>query len=419
MEDILRTLNTLALWFVFILLSPYLFYTIMGVFIRKRTFQPTDKIHHYAVLIAARNEEKVLPQLIDSIKKQRYSGRIDIFVIADNCTDLTAKVARDLGCTVVERFDKHKIGKGYALHTLINYVVSIPNYECDAMVFFDADNLVHPDFFIEMNKAYASGETLICSYRNSKNFGSSWVSASSSIIFLREARYLHQPRYALGTSTHISGTGYLVKADYFRHEGWDFYLLTEDIEFTINQIIKGRSVAYCASAMFYDEQPVRFMDSWNQRLRWLKGGLQCLMNYWWILATQFIKKRRWAIFEILYWVSPLPYIAISLSLMLSLAKFVYILIRLPWSWGTLLVASQYFYEWAAVVYVVSWLIALLVIVSERRRIKATTWAKISSIFIFPFYVFTFLPLVYVALFSRSIHWKPIPHDSDADIHQLM
>lgn len=419
METYLRMLNNAALWFVFILLAPYLFYTIFGLFIRKKKFSSAKVFHHYAVLIAARNEEKVIDRLITSIKTQKYQGEIDVFVIADNCTDQTANVARKAGATVIERSNLTKVGKGYALHELIHHVTQIPNYQPSALLFFDADNLLHPDYFENINKVYDSGETIICSYRNAKNFGASWVSSSSALIFLREAKFLHQPRYALKTSTHVSGTGFLVKREYLEKEGWDYYLLTEDIEFTINQIIRGRSVAYCADAIFYDEQPINFKDSWNQRLRWIKGGLQCLASYWKILTVKLFQKRQWAIFEILYWVSPLPYIAISASLALSIAKFIYVLIRLPFNVNTLWIASQYFIEWMVVVYIVSWIIAFLVIITEYKNIKASFMRKVWSIFVFPLFIFTFLPIVYIALFSKNVLWHPIPHTDNADIDQLL
>lgn len=419
MESYLRLLNDAALWFVFILLSPYLFYTILGLFIRKKRFKHSDQLHHYAVLIAARNEENVIAQLIQSIHHQTYKGKIDVFVIADNCTDKTSEIARLNGAIVIERTNKIQVGKGYALHDLIEYVTQLPNYDPAALLFFDADNLLHPDYFVRMNEAYSSGETIICSYRNAKNFSSSWVSSSSAMIFLRETKYLHQPRYALGTSTHVSGTGFLVKTDYLRKEGWDYYLLTEDIEFTINQIIKGRSVAYCADAIFYDEQPVKFIDSWHQRLRWIKGGLQCLSSYWRTLTLTLFQKRRWAIFEILYWVSPLPYIAISASLALSVAKLIYVLIVLPFNLNTLWIALQFFGEWIAVVYIVSFIIALLVIITEYKKIKASFFRKAWSVIIFPVFILTFLPIVYIALFSKSVLWKPIPHTIDKTIDKVL
>ena len=69
-------------------------------------------IYKYAVIVAARNEELVIGQLIKSIKNQKYpKGLIDIFVIADNCTDNTALVAKEAGAIVRERFNKAQIGK--------------------------------------------------------------------------------------------------------------------------------------------------------------------------------------------------------------------------------------------------------------------------------------------------------------------
>ena len=82
-----------------------------------------EKYHRYAILIAARNEEAVLPHLLDSIHAQDYPAElIDIFVVADNCTDRTAEVARHHGAKVFTRFNKEKIGKGYALHFLLEWI---------------------------------------------------------------------------------------------------------------------------------------------------------------------------------------------------------------------------------------------------------------------------------------------------------
>ena len=81
---------------------------------------PMDK--HYAVLISARNEEAVIGNLIHCIQTQTYrQDFIDIWLVADNCTDSTAQVGRNCGCNVIERFDKEHIGKGYALSYCLLY----------------------------------------------------------------------------------------------------------------------------------------------------------------------------------------------------------------------------------------------------------------------------------------------------------
>ena len=97
-----------------------IFYIFVAVFRTPVKFKKTDERKRYAFLLAARNEESVIGNLIDSIKKQTYPQElIDIYVVADNCTDKTALVAEQAGAYVYERFNKEKVGKGYALDTSI------------------------------------------------------------------------------------------------------------------------------------------------------------------------------------------------------------------------------------------------------------------------------------------------------------
>ena len=74
----------------------------------------------------------------------------DIFVIADNCTDKTAKIAKGYGVNVCERFEKDKRGKGYALEWMFEKLFKMEK-KYDAVAIFDADNLVHKDFLKEIN----------------------------------------------------------------------------------------------------------------------------------------------------------------------------------------------------------------------------------------------------------------------------
>ena len=93
-----------------------LFYIIEVMCRRHRDTYEAKENHKFAILIAARNEEKVIGNLLDSIDKQDYPSEfVDVFVIADNCTDSTADIARQHGAHVIERFNKNQIGKGYAL----------------------------------------------------------------------------------------------------------------------------------------------------------------------------------------------------------------------------------------------------------------------------------------------------------------
>lgn len=170
----------------------------------------SNVLNKYAVIIAARNEELVIGQLIQSIKNQKYPENfIDIFVVADNCTDNTARVAEKAGAIVRERFNKTQVGKGYALDYMIKIIESeYASRKYEGYFVFDADNLLDEHYIMEMNKTFNQGYRVITSYRNSKNYDQNWISAGYALWFLHEAEYLNLPRMVLNASCAISGTGF-------------------------------------------------------------------------------------------------------------------------------------------------------------------------------------------------------------------
>lgn len=257
------------------------FYLFVGLLKGEQKFKAVRE-HKFAAVISARNERDVIGQLISSIKSQNYpKDKLDVFVIADNCTDDTAQVAREAGAIVYERFNKVQVGKGYALDWLFKIIDrdhKDAGYE--GYMIFDADNILDVNYVSEMNKVFDNGYDILTSYRNSKNFDSNWISAAYSLWFLREARYLNNSRMQLGTSCAISGTGFLVGANVIEENGgWIHHLLTEDIEFTCDSVSKGMKIGYASKAVLYDEQPTKFSQSYTQRLRWAKGFYQVFANY--------------------------------------------------------------------------------------------------------------------------------------------
>ena len=97
--------------------------------------------HRFAVVISARNEANVIGGLIESLKAQRYpSELLDIYVVADNCTDDTAAVSRAAGAYVYERFNKVQVGKGYAMDYLFRRLRTEGRDDYDGYFVFDADN---------------------------------------------------------------------------------------------------------------------------------------------------------------------------------------------------------------------------------------------------------------------------------------
>ena len=159
------------------------------------------RLRRYAVLISARNEEGVIGELIESLKKQNYpADLLDIYVVADNCTDGTADAAQRAGATVFRRFNRVEVGKGYALDFLLKALAADGRDQLyEGYFIFDADNIVDPNFVAEMNRTFdQGGYAAITCYRNSKNFAHNWITAGYSIWFLREARFVNAARQALG-----------------------------------------------------------------------------------------------------------------------------------------------------------------------------------------------------------------------------
>ena len=382
-----------------------LIYVLIGLFKKSKRYQ-AEKTHRYAIVVSARNESAVIGNLIESIKKQTYPSELtDIYVVADNCTDNTASVAEKAGAIVYERNDKNNIGKGHALNWLFNKIEknhSDKKYE--AYIVFDADNVISPQFIEEMNKMFDNGYRIITSYRNSKNYGQNWITAGYSLWFLREAKFLNNPRMKLKTSCAISGTGFLVSADIIRNNGgWIHHLLTEDIEFTVHSIINGEKIGYCENAVLYDEQPSTFHQSYLQRLRWSKGFYQVLRNYGKNLLSG-IFKRSFSCYDLLMTIMPAMLLTLISTVMNVIAIPVGIISKSVYLPTLLKTLGETFSSF----YMVFFLLGAITTITEWKQIHCSSLKKILYAFTFPIFMATYIPISIISLFKK-VKWEPIKH----------
>lgn len=401
---------------VFFLCYAYQFFYIVVPYIFKPKKHKKIVEHKYAVLISARNEHAVIAQLIDSIGAQTYpSELVNTFVLADNCDDDTAEIAARHGATVYERFNTEKVGKGYALEYLLERIhEDYPADAFDAFIVFDADNVIDPNYITEINKTFCDGYKIITSYRNSKNYGDNWISSGYALWFLRESKYLNNSRMLLNTSCAVSGTGFLFSREILeKNHGWHFHLLTEDIEFTINSVVNGEKIGYCKDAMLYDEQPTKFSQSWNQRMRWAKGYLQVFARYGGSLIKGLFTGKSFACFDMVMTIMPaivLTVVTILLNIPpLFLAPIITkrivfealspILVMLLWCYGTMFV------------------IGIITVISEWKKIHTTSIRKILFLFTFPLFMMTYIPISFVALFKK-VEWKHIEHDKSLTLDDI-
>ena len=368
-----------------------------------------NKNHKFMAIIPAHNEEKVVGNLIESLKNQTYDKNLyDIYVIADNCTDETAKIAKQSGAIVYERFDEAHKTKGYALKWFLKKKIK-ENADYDAFFVFDADNIVDKNFITNMNKKLCQGEEVVQGYRDIKNPTDNWITAGYALFYWTMHRFYHLARYNIGLSPLLNGAGFMVKFDVVKPNGWETETLTEDIEFSLKQIIKGKKLGWATDAIVYDEQPTSFKQSWSQRSRWTVGHMQCLKIYTGQLAKAVKKHKTLMNFDgLLYIAGTAPMLVITFGLMIlncimylaqEMSTSLFIINILNYLIPTLLTPIA---------------ISLVVMVLEKKPIKP----MIKGLLCYPLFMGTWVIINLKCLFKRETTWEKIDHVRNIKISEV-
>ena len=368
-----------------------------------------NKNHKFMAIIPAHNEEMVVGNLIDSLKNQTYDKNLyDIYVIADNCTDKTADVARKAGAIVYERFDNAHKTKGYALQWFLKQKIA-ENADYDAFFVFDADNIVDKNFIKNMNKKLCQGEEVVQGYRDIKNPTDNWITAGYALFYWTMHRMYHLARYNIGLSPLLNGTGFMVKFDVVKPNGWETETLTEDIEFSLKQIIQGRKLGWATDAIVYDEQPTSFKQAWSQRSRWTVGHMQCLKTYTGKLYKAVKEHKTLMNFDgLLYIAGTTPILVVTFGLILI---------------NCIMYASQAMTTWLFIVNILNYLIptlifpiftALFVMILEKKPIKP----MIKVLLCYPAFMGTWVIINLKCLFKRETTWEKIDHVRDIKIAEV-
>ena len=364
------------------------------------------KDHKFMAIIPAHNEESVVANLVESLKNQEYPKElIDIYVIADNCTDNTAQVAKEAGAIVYERFDSTRKTKGYALQWFLKQKIE-ENADYDAFFIFDADNIVDKNFTKNMNKKLCQGEDVVQGYRDIKNPTDNWITGGYALFYWMMHRLYHLSRYNLGLSALLNGTGFMVRFDVIKPEGWNTETLTEDIEFSLKRIIAGSKVGWATDAIVYDEQPTGFKQSWSQLSRWTVGHIQCMQKYTGRLING-IKEHKdlKSIDGFLYIIGSIPMFITTLAL-LAINMFIYLADQMT---GAELLLNYAMY--IVPTFFLPILLAVFIMKLDGRPIKP----MIKQILCYPIFMATWLAINFKCLFKRETTWEKIEHNRDIKI----
>ena len=482
-DNLIRTIGswypsgTSILWWIYRILAILTvyktFYLIIGTFFT-RIFPKAKKNHKYGIVIAARNEEKVIGNLLDSINKQDYpKNLITTFVVCDNCTDNTRKVAEKHGAICYERHDDIHKTKGYALKYLFECIEKdYKRRSFEGFFVFDADNLLETDYITRMNESFDAGEKIITSYRNTKNFDENWIASGYAIHWLRSIRTAHRARSILRLATNIQGTGFLFSEELVR-DGWKYTSLTEDRAFTADAVKEGYRISYNDKAMFYDEQPINLKIALRQRLRWSKGHLQAFIetgpglflniffgkafrknkqnvkrNFFWKIVESI--RHRFASFDVLMLMLPSSVLYFLLWFIFSCVLYAnhsYIIgingVNF-FNGGTILGSvMRYFFDiyvfvepgfnaffmgflltiWLRLFYLIGryienmWMAIYIFLIEHKRIKKISLKNKILFTITWPIFDIIGKYTMYVAIFKK-VEWKQIPHESKITIDDI-
>lgn len=368
----------------------------------------------FALLIAARNEEAVIGNLVDSLQAQNYPRACyDIYVAPNNCTDNTQGEALKHGARI---FTPAGVitGKGQVLTQAVDMLLAGDEY--DAICVFDADNLVHPDFLRRMNDARATGARVAQAFRDSKNPNDTAVSTCYSVCYWVLSKFYNAGRDALGLSGLINGSGFMIDASLLRElGGWHTHTMTEDYEFSAQCLLAGEKVHYVPSAIIYDEQPLTFRQSWKQRRRWSTGSVQGMETHLGALLEQGFRQRRWIYFDLaityLYPIIQFVSLITTAATVLLLAYRIFMFDFMPVSLALSIAGAG----------IIGFFLLCIVfsfnMVKYYRRGRTSTGAARGA-FYFGFFLITWVPINIISLFRKQKTWDPIHHTSIVTLKEV-
>lgn len=399
---------TISLLTLGVILYGYrILYFAMG-FSKTIKFKKAEKQNKFVILIPALNESKVIGNLFESIKNQKYDAdNYRVVVVVKDEHDKTIEISKEYNFeTLVNKTQKCK---GDALDSAVRHIYA-HQYDFDAALIIDADNVLTPTFLDKMNDAVESGYDIGMGFKNNMNWNSGWVSSCSALTFSLVNTMGNKARAKLNGNCVYSGTGiYFKKSVLEKEKCWPFKTLTEDMELSMYALIHELKTTYVEEAELFVEMPTDIKTSFKQRVRWIKGYIQVRKLY----AKKIRKsiksstQSKWTKLEHSLGIWPIVLLITGFSVfalsLFGLTIFSAIMQQFTFYYLKVLLALL------LSLYVAFCIMTALVLAAESKRTNITTKNKIICVLLNPFFMLTYIPLAIKALFSKNIGWTTIEH----------
>ena len=254
---------------------------VLFCFVKKKTWPKSDKKGRIAYLIPAHNEEDVIADTVKNVLGgQDYpKDKFDVFVVAHNCTDQTARIAREAGAIVLELNDPdpaHRMAL-YPLKHGIEHIINITDNPYDLVVHLDADNHINAQFSSLMNDAYQAGVDFARPYEGAKNAAQNFFTKACTMFYVFESRYGSRVRERLGLAAHVNGSGATMSVRMLKATGgYDCQTISDDAEYYFNRLLDGYKGHYVEDAVVSEDMPSSLKDTYNRNKRIGSGSVALL-----------------------------------------------------------------------------------------------------------------------------------------------
>jgi 1,2-diacylglycerol 3-beta-glucosyltransferase len=277
--------------------SYLLLLSILALKARKRTtFDVKDRCR-FALVTPAHNEESAIVKTLQSFFLIDYPPELrDIIVVADNCTDSTARVAREAGATVYERENREMRGKGYALRWVFDkFAEEQAGY--DAVVVIDADSVASRNFLSAMNYYLWKGARALQSSDLVRPQPGVWSVEATRLGFTLYNYVRPLGRRILGGHAGARGNGMCFAWSALERVPWNAFSQNEDLEYGLQLLLNGIPVEFAPEAEVLATMPAAARNAESQRSRWEAGRFPMIRKYSWPLLKAFLGRRSLAFFD--------------------------------------------------------------------------------------------------------------------------
>jgi 1,2-diacylglycerol 3-beta-glucosyltransferase len=271
--------------------------SILALAARRHALTSSFHYRQMAVVVPAHNEESTIEKTVRNLLAIDYpKDAFDVVVIADNCSDRTAEIARGCGASVYERQNREFRGKGYALRWGFDLLLSAkPSY--DAVIVVDADSVVTTNLLCVMNSYLEGGARAIQCTDIVRPLPGAWSSEITRLGFTLYNYVRPLGRCALGGSAGLRGNGMCFSAETLTSVPWQAYSLAEDLEYGLILLLNGITVAFAPEANVIATMPRAAANAETQRARWEAGRIPIIRNYAGLLLLTAVKRMSLRLFD--------------------------------------------------------------------------------------------------------------------------